>query len=194
MKSAHLPDSMVPARSVPGIRPRSVPAYARETGRGCRTGDARHGALRGRCSATGSAPARQCAFPPRRITSTGLRPLTPEYAAPEQVHGEVVSTAADVYALGVLLCELLRGERPNRFEHRSLEAIARVVRDEPPRLPSVAVAEPHSCDRASIAAQRAPRRRRCGDGCAATSRSRGSNLRCTRCTAGRSGRHRVAGV
>jgi eukaryotic-like serine/threonine-protein kinase len=46
-------------------------------------------------------------------TQTGLAPLTPEYAAPEQFDGRPITTATDVYALGVLLHELLLGERPS---------------------------------------------------------------------------------
>lgn len=45
------------------------------------------------------------------VATTALRPHTPEYAAPEQLHGEPVGVRADVYALGLLLHELLCGER-----------------------------------------------------------------------------------
>jgi serine/threonine-protein kinase len=47
-----------------------------------------------------------------QLTRVGERLLTPEYAAPEQLRGEAVTSAADVYALGVLLFELLSGAKP----------------------------------------------------------------------------------
>jgi serine/threonine protein kinase/tetratricopeptide (TPR) repeat protein len=47
-------------------------------------------------------------------TRTGLRPMTPEYAAPEQIVGGSITTVTDVYQLGLLLHELLTGERPKR--------------------------------------------------------------------------------
>jgi serine/threonine-protein kinase len=58
--------------------------------------------------------------PGEPVTRTGARPLTPEYAAPEQVRGAPAGTAADVYSLGVLLHELLVGVRP-RWQGRVLE-------------------------------------------------------------------------
>src|SRR5258706_6614658 len=48
-------------------------------------------------------------------TVTGLRLLTPEYASPEQIRGETITTSSDVYSLGVLLYELLTGHRPYRL-------------------------------------------------------------------------------
>jgi len=47
-------------------------------------------------------------------TRTGLRPMTPEYAAPEQIDGGSITTVTDVYQLGLLLHELLTGVRPQR--------------------------------------------------------------------------------
>ncbi|HEY6939931.1 serine/threonine-protein kinase, partial [Dokdonella sp.] len=47
-------------------------------------------------------------------TGTGLRVLSPAYAAPEQILGEAIGTATDVYALGLMLCELLVGRLPRR--------------------------------------------------------------------------------
>ena len=56
------------------------------------------------------------------------RPLTPAYAAPEQLCGETVSTATDVYALGAILYELLVGTRPYQFaDTTTLDEIRKLV-------------------------------------------------------------------
>src|SRR5262249_5344027 len=67
-------------------------------------------------------------------------PMTPEYASPEEVRGEPVTAAGDVYSLGVLLCELLCGARPYDFENRDPAAMARTVATVEPARPSALAA------------------------------------------------------
>jgi serine/threonine-protein kinase len=78
------------------------------------------------------------------LTQTGLRVMTPEYASPEQVRGERVSTASDVYALGVLLYELLTGQRPYRSAGRNPHELERSILEEQPGRPSSIVAQTDS--------------------------------------------------
>ena len=69
-------------------------------------------------------------------TRTDLRVMTPEYASPEQLNGKAVTTASDIYSLGVILYELLTGSRPFRFKADSLEEIIRAVCETDPPRPS----------------------------------------------------------
>jgi len=62
--------------------------------------------------------------------------MTPHYAAPEQVRGDPPTTTTDVYCLGVVLYELLAGERPYRLKTNSLDEVRRAVLDEEPESPS----------------------------------------------------------
>ena len=72
-------------------------------------------------------------------TATGLRLMTPQYASPEQVEGGAVTTATDVYSLGVLLYVLLTGQLPYRLPGTRSDALQRAVVEQDPVRPSTAV-------------------------------------------------------
>src|SRR4030095_1579917 len=62
-------------------------------------------------------------------TAFGSQALTPQYASPEQLRGERVTTVSDVYALGVLLYEVLAGARPYELTGKSPSEVRHIVAD-----------------------------------------------------------------
>ncbi|GMQ81677.1 MAG: hypothetical protein BMS9Abin05_1112 [Rhodothermia bacterium] len=73
------------------------------------------------------------------ITRTDVRIMTPEYASPEQARGDVITTASDVYQLGILLYELLTGGRPYNFATERKAEIEKIICETEPERPSTAI-------------------------------------------------------
>src|SRR5262245_52614869 len=89
-------------------------------------------------------------------TETAMRLMTPEYASPEQARGLPITTATDIYSLGVVLYELLTSSRPHQFKTYSPAEIERAICETQPVRPSDAA-------RQTAGATTRPARRLAGD-------------------------------
>ncbi len=79
----------------------------------------------------------------QNLTRTGMRVMTPEYASPEQVKGEHISTATDIYSLGLILYQLLSGSSPYELKSTSALEMERVICLTEPQKPSSMVTKTH---------------------------------------------------
>ncbi len=73
------------------------------------------------------------------LTLTGMRVMTPEYASPEQVRGEPVSTATDIYSLGIILYQLLSGCPPYEIRATSALELEKAICLTEPQKPSIII-------------------------------------------------------
>jgi serine/threonine protein kinase len=73
------------------------------------------------------------------VTHVDYRMMTPAHASPEQVRGENITTASDIYVLGVLLYDLLTGQRPFELRSSRLADLERIICEQPALAPSEAV-------------------------------------------------------
>ena len=78
---------------------------------------------------------------PTVLTETGSQPMTPRYASPEQIEGRPVTTASDVYSLGILLYELLTGHRTYATAGVSFAELRRIICETEPERPSAVVGQ-----------------------------------------------------
>ncbi len=74
-------------------------------------------------------------------TVTALGMMTPAYASPEQIKGEIVSTASDIYSLGLILYELLTGVSAYNFPNNRPDEIAKIICETEPPKPSSVISQ-----------------------------------------------------
>ncbi|MEJ2617429.1 MAG: serine/threonine-protein kinase [Ignavibacteriaceae bacterium] len=77
------------------------------------------------------------------LTRTGFRVMTLEYASPEQLKGEQITTSTDIYSLGIVLYEILTGNFPYKFNNTLPYEVERVICTTEPQKPSTAVRNIH---------------------------------------------------
>jgi len=74
-------------------------------------------------------------------TKTGLFLMTPEYASPEQINNDIITTSSDIYSLGLILCKLLTGELPYNIQSDNPLEIGKVITATKPAKPSSIAAD-----------------------------------------------------
>jgi serine/threonine protein kinase/tetratricopeptide (TPR) repeat protein len=74
------------------------------------------------------------------VTQADVRVMTPDHASPEQIRGDIISTASDIYVLGVLLYELLSGYKPFSLRGKHFGEVERTICEDVPAMPSEVIA------------------------------------------------------
>src|SRR5258706_7405297 len=91
------------------------------------------------------------------LTRIGGRALTPEYASPEQITGNAVTTASDVYSLGVVLYELLTGARPYKLKRDTRSSLEEAILSAEQARPSQTAIDPCNAEARGVTPQRLAR-------------------------------------